>query len=56
MAEILQTQTKNPMLGQMPSLPLTEGLFTRASSNKPDYITAEQLAPAMQESRKARSG
>lgn len=55
MADILQTQTQNRMLGQMPSLPLTQGLFTK-SSTKPEYITAEQMAPAMEETRKARSG
>ena len=55
MADILQTQTQNRMLGQMPSLPLTQGLFTK-SSTKPEYVTAEQMAPAMEETRKARSG
>lgn len=54
MADILQTQTQNRMLGQMPSLPLTQGLFTK-SSTKPEYVTAEQMAPAMEETRKARS-
>jgi hypothetical protein len=55
MADILQTQTQNRMLGQMPSLPLTQGLFTK-SSTKPEYVTAEQMAPAMEETRQARSG
>lgn len=54
MADILQTQTQNRMLGQMPSLPLTQGLFTK-SSTKPEYITAEQMAPAMEETRQAKS-
>lgn len=48
MADILQTQ--------MPALPTTQGLFQRSTATKPDYITAQQMAPAMEESRQARSG
>lgn len=56
MADILQTQTQMPSLGQMPSLPLTKGLFARSTSEKPDYITAQEMAPALEESRKAKAG
>lgn len=56
MADILQTQTKMPSLGQMPSLPLTKGLFARSTSEKPDYITAQEMAPALEESRQAKAG
>lgn len=56
MADILQTQTKAPSLGQMPALPTNQGLFQRSTATKPDYITAQQMAPAMQESRQARTG
>lgn len=56
MADILQTQTQMPSLGQMPSLPLTKGLFARSTSEKPDYITAQEMAPALEEQRQARSG
>ena len=48
MADVLQTQ--------MPALPTTQGLFKRSTSGKPEYVTAEQMAPAMEESRQARSG
>lgn len=48
MADILQTK--------MPALPTTEGLFKRATGTKPDYISAEQMAPALEESRQARTG
>lgn len=48
MADILQTQ--------MPALPTTQGLFKRATGTKPDYISAEQMAPALEESRQARTG
>lgn len=48
MADILQTQ--------MPALPTTQGLFKRAAGTKPDYISAEQMAPALEESRQARTG
>lgn len=47
MADILQTK--------MPALPTTEGLFKRATGTKPDYISAEQMAPALEESRQART-
>lgn len=56
MADILQTQTQNPSLGQMPSLPLTKGLFARSTSEKPDYITAQEMAPALEETRQAKTG
>lgn len=56
MADILQTQTQMPSLGQMPSLPLTKGLFARSTSEKPDYITAQEMAPALEESRQAKAG
>lgn len=48
MADILQTQ--------MPALPVTQGLFQRSTAAKPEYITAQQMAPAMEESRQARTG
>lgn len=48
MADILQTK--------MPALPTTQGLFKRATGTKPDYISAEQMAPALEESRQARTG
>lgn len=48
MADILQTQ--------MPALPVTQGLFQRSTVEKPEYITAQQMAPAMEESRQARTG
>jgi hypothetical protein len=48
MADVLQTQ--------MPALPTTQGLFKSSTSGKPEYVTAEQMAPAMEESRQARSG
>jgi hypothetical protein len=47
MADILQTQ--------MPALPVTQGLFKQSTASKPEYITAQQVAPAMEESRQARS-
>lgn len=56
MANILQTQTAAPSLGQMPALPLTQGLFKQSTAAKPEYITAQQMAPAMEESRQARAG
>ena len=48
MADILQTQ--------MPALPTTQGLFKSSTATKPEYITAEKMAPAMEESRQARTG
>lgn len=48
MADILQTQ--------MPALPVTQGLFKQSTAAKPEYITAQQMAPAMEESRQARTG
>lgn len=48
MADILQTQ--------MPALPVTQGLFKQSTASKPEYITAQQMAPAMEESRQARLG
>lgn len=56
MANILQTQTAAPSLGQMPALPTTQGLFKRSTTEKPEYITAQQMAPALEEQRKARTG
>lgn len=48
MADILQTQ--------MPALPTTQGLFKSSTATKPEYITAEKMAPALEESRQARTG
>lgn len=48
MADILQTK--------MPALPVTQGLFQRSTATKPNYISAEQMAPALEESRQARAG
>ena len=48
MADILQTQ--------MPALPTTQGLFKSSTATKPEYITAEKMAPAMEESRQAKTG
>lgn len=56
MADIFQTQTAASSLGQMPALPTTQGLFRRSVAEKPDYITAQQMAPALEESRQARTG
>jgi hypothetical protein len=48
MADILQTQ--------MPALPTTQGLFKSSTATKPEYITAEKMAPALEESRQAKTG
>lgn len=48
MADVLQTK--------MPALPTTQGLFKSSASGKPEYVTAEQMAPALEESRQAKVG